>query len=173
MHAEHYITFLIIAKKRKRCGACEGCTSTDCGKCHYCQDKPKFGGKGVLKQCCLQRRCKRLKLLCSEGKFELQYRLTSSETIQCACKLCNKLIFLIITGFIDDTRQTVDLLSPPDKEKFEVWWHTLACINRIWNWQVVWTSTLLQLNESYTHATIWKSSIQHYITLKSRKLCTY
>ena len=47
-------------------------------------------------------------------------RFTSSDTIQCACKLCNKFIFLIITGFIDDTRHTDDLLSPPEKEKFEV-----------------------------------------------------
>ena len=30
---------------------------TDCGKCNYCLDKPKFGGHATLKQCCAERRC--------------------------------------------------------------------------------------------------------------------
>ncbi len=33
----------------------------DCGWCRYCLDMPKFGGKYTLKQCCVQRDCKRLK----------------------------------------------------------------------------------------------------------------
>ena len=32
-------------------------TSKDCGKCRYCLDKPKHGGRGILKQCCISRRC--------------------------------------------------------------------------------------------------------------------
>ena len=48
---------MIIGMKRKRCGTCEGCLCTDCGKCKYCLDKPKFGGHGTLKQCCAKRRC--------------------------------------------------------------------------------------------------------------------
>lgn len=50
-----------LALKRKRCGTCEGCTAKDCGKCRFCLDKPRFGGRGVLKQCCVQRKCKRMK----------------------------------------------------------------------------------------------------------------
>ena len=48
-------------RKRKRCGVCDGCTADDCSKCRFCMDKPKFGGKGVLKQCCISRKCKRLR----------------------------------------------------------------------------------------------------------------
>ena len=51
-----------IGRKRKRCGCCDGCSASDCGKCCFCLDKKKFGGKGTLKQCCFLRRCKRLKL---------------------------------------------------------------------------------------------------------------
>ena len=54
------------AAKRRRCGDCDGCTATDCEKCHYCLDKTKFGGRGVLKRCCQLRKCKKLKLI-SEG----------------------------------------------------------------------------------------------------------
>ena len=40
-----------------RCGACEGCRRSDCGRCPNCRDKPKFGGAGVKKQACNHRRC--------------------------------------------------------------------------------------------------------------------
>ena len=46
-----------VGKKRKRCGNCEECLSTDCGQCIYCLDKMKFGGLHVLKQSCLKRKC--------------------------------------------------------------------------------------------------------------------
>ncbi len=55
------LTTIQIAK-RKRCGICDGCTAIDCGECNFCQDKPKFGGTGVLKQCCVHRKCKVMKL---------------------------------------------------------------------------------------------------------------
>ncbi|XP_061183956.1 histone-lysine N-methyltransferase 2A-like [Saccostrea echinata] len=45
-------------KRKIRCKKCEGCTSEDCGVCNYCLDKPKFGGRGVMKQACIKRRCK-------------------------------------------------------------------------------------------------------------------
>ena len=36
-----------------------GCSqTTDCGKCKFCMDKPKFGGAGTLKQRCLERNAK-------------------------------------------------------------------------------------------------------------------
>lgn len=39
------------------CG-CEGCLVVDdCGECGYCLDKPKFGGRGILRQRCFRRRC--------------------------------------------------------------------------------------------------------------------
>jgi hypothetical protein len=48
-------------RKRKRCGECAGCAGIECGQCRFCLDKPKFGGKSTLKQCCELKKCKRLK----------------------------------------------------------------------------------------------------------------
>ena len=44
---------LIAGQKRQGCGQCEACTKADCGKCRYCLDKKKFGGKERLKQRCI------------------------------------------------------------------------------------------------------------------------
>lgn len=41
----------------RRCGKCLPCNRGDCGSCHNCADKPKFGGSGVKKQACVARRC--------------------------------------------------------------------------------------------------------------------
>mmetsp|Transcript_28812 Transcript_28812/g.65264 ORF Transcript_28812/g.65264 Transcript_28812/m.65264 type:complete len:326 (-) Transcript_28812:912-1889(-) len=40
-----------------RCGSCTGCVRGDCGECKNCLDKPKFGGRGIKKQACIQRSC--------------------------------------------------------------------------------------------------------------------
>eukprot|EP00966_Prymnesium_polylepis_P207979 4817661-Prymnesium_polylepis.2 len=50
-----------------RCGSCTGCMrfedrrqsgpTVDCAHCIFCLDKPKFGGKNSLKQCCLRMWC--------------------------------------------------------------------------------------------------------------------
>ena len=45
-------------KRRHKCGQCEGCLNTDCLRCVYCKDMKKYGGKGMLKQKCIHRRCK-------------------------------------------------------------------------------------------------------------------
>lgn len=47
--------------RRVPCRKCQGCLSSDCGRCLYCLDKPKFGGQDVKKQKCLKRRCRSLK----------------------------------------------------------------------------------------------------------------
>ena len=44
--------------KRHRCGFCEGCHATNCGKCMYCLDMPQFGGRGNMRQSCIERKCK-------------------------------------------------------------------------------------------------------------------
>eukprot|EP00106_Octopus_bimaculoides_P022470 XP_014789912.1 PREDICTED: uncharacterized protein LOC106883428 isoform X2 [Octopus bimaculoides] len=50
---------LKLRRRRKvRCKQCEGCLADDCGVCVYCLDKPKYGGKNVIKQACINRRCK-------------------------------------------------------------------------------------------------------------------
>jgi len=40
------------------CGICQGCLRPDdCGDCHFCKDKPKFGGSNSMKQKCLLKKC--------------------------------------------------------------------------------------------------------------------
>ncbi|XP_033758364.1 uncharacterized protein LOC117340710 [Pecten maximus] len=48
---------LTVRRRKLRCKKCPGCLAKDCGKCLYCQDKPKFGGRGVMKQACMDRKC--------------------------------------------------------------------------------------------------------------------
>ncbi|XP_060073553.1 uncharacterized protein LOC132553337 [Ylistrum balloti] len=48
---------LTVRRRKLRCKKCPGCLAKDCGKCIYCQDKPKFGGRGVMKQACVDRKC--------------------------------------------------------------------------------------------------------------------
>ena len=48
--------------KRKHCRCCPACLRNDCGQCRYCLDKPKFGGRGTLKQCCIERRYEKNKV---------------------------------------------------------------------------------------------------------------
>ena len=36
---------------------CENCKKPDCGKCGYCLDKKKFGGKNIKRKPCVQRTC--------------------------------------------------------------------------------------------------------------------
>ena len=50
-----------LANKRHRfkaCTKCSGCLIPDCQECIYCLDKPKYGGRFVLKQKCVSRACK-------------------------------------------------------------------------------------------------------------------
>lgn len=44
-----------IAPRPSRCGECSGCLRIDCGVCEACKDKPRFGGKGLLKRVCVHR----------------------------------------------------------------------------------------------------------------------
>merc|ERR1712008_614607 len=44
-------------ERKGRCQTCSGCKRDDCGKCTNCKDKPKFGGRNVLKQACELRVC--------------------------------------------------------------------------------------------------------------------
>jgi len=55
------VDFFKAASKRKRtvaCGRCDACCRDDCGACLNCLDKPKFGGNGIRKQSCLERKCR-------------------------------------------------------------------------------------------------------------------
>jgi len=43
--------------RKAQCKQCAGCKTPDCNKCIYCLDKPKNGGKLVLKKKCKEREC--------------------------------------------------------------------------------------------------------------------
>lgn len=47
----------MAGKKRGRCGICMGCKADECQVCTMCLDKPKYGGPGKKKQCCIKRKC--------------------------------------------------------------------------------------------------------------------
>ena len=52
------LILLPVGRKRSRCGECDGCLQeNDCGECVFCKDKPKFGGKGKKKKCCIRKKC--------------------------------------------------------------------------------------------------------------------
>ena len=51
----HNLYMLLLTGRR--CGTCQGCKAQECGCCKYCLDKPKYGGKGRLKQRCIRTRC--------------------------------------------------------------------------------------------------------------------
>ncbi|XP_036388623.1 methyl-CpG-binding domain protein 1a [Megalops cyprinoides] len=46
-------------RSRRACWKCDACLrTTDCGKCDFCMDKPKFGGRNKKRQKCRLRQCK-------------------------------------------------------------------------------------------------------------------
>ena len=66
------MNFVLLRKKWKRCGVCDGCTSDNCRKCHFCLDMPKYGGKGTMKKCWYRRLCLKLgskPVVVAEGIF--------------------------------------------------------------------------------------------------------
>ena len=66
------ILWCILVGRRRRCQTCEGCRKTvDCGVCRFCRDKPKFGGRGTLKQACITKRCIRLVNPTEQSKSKL------------------------------------------------------------------------------------------------------
>ena len=53
----HTIILVAGTKRKHRCNQCPQCIADDCGACRLCLDKPKFRGKGSMKQCCIKHRC--------------------------------------------------------------------------------------------------------------------
>lgn len=43
--------------RRYKCGECHACLRQECKRCRYCRDMIKFGGHGILKQACVEKRC--------------------------------------------------------------------------------------------------------------------
>lgn len=69
--------------RTQRCGTCTGCNSQACGTCIFCKDNPHFGGPGIKKQSCVNRRCVRV----------LEYRLTKEiapHRVKGGCGRCDE-----------------------------------------------------------------------------------
>ncbi|XP_027486827.1 methyl-CpG-binding domain protein 1 isoform X2 [Corapipo altera] len=50
----------VRSRASRRCGVCAACRRpADCGRCDFCQDKPKFGGQNLKRQKCRWRQCLR------------------------------------------------------------------------------------------------------------------
>lgn len=46
-----------VVLRRKRCGICDHCQKSDCGRCNNCRAMGKFGGAGKTKKACIHRNC--------------------------------------------------------------------------------------------------------------------
>ncbi|CAK4723920.1 unnamed protein product [Aphanomyces euteiches] len=65
------------SKKRvTRCGKCAGCLSGDCMECGHCQDMKKYGGPGLRKQSCKNRKCTNPQILGSASQDDEDQKLT-------------------------------------------------------------------------------------------------
>ncbi|TRY93510.1 hypothetical protein DNTS_011714 [Danionella cerebrum] len=63
-------------RNRRRCGQCPACLlDSDCGKCDFCIDKPKFGGVNKKRQKCRLRQCK------FQSKFQFRRELIQRTTL--------------------------------------------------------------------------------------------
>lgn len=62
------------AARLLRCKQCDGCRRSDCGECVACLDKPAFGGKGTLKQGCVQRQCTNMKEIAATNSVKKRSR---------------------------------------------------------------------------------------------------
>lgn len=53
------------SRRNRKCGDCEACLlKIDCGRCDFCQDKPKFGGRNLKRQKCRWRQCLYFAMVC-------------------------------------------------------------------------------------------------------------
>ena len=85
----HIDPFCVVTGKRAKtqrtlgCGTCTGCTTTtDCGKCKMCLDKPKFGGPGKKKQRCMMRKCQSHP---TKPPMEASTNALEAQSHTCAC----------------------------------------------------------------------------------------
>ncbi|KAI6220598.1 hypothetical protein M3Y99_01605600 [Aphelenchoides fujianensis] len=79
----------VSLNRSQRCGQCRGCTRKPCGVCTFCLDSPLFGGPGVKKQSCLERRCLRDCLTCLVCLDKRFFENRFMPGALCAKKRCN------------------------------------------------------------------------------------
>uniref|UniRef100_A0A2D4GIQ0 CXXC-type domain-containing protein n=1 Tax=Micrurus corallinus TaxID=54390 RepID=A0A2D4GIQ0_MICCO len=76
-------------QQNRKCGQCEACLlKTDCGRCDFCCDKPKFGGQNLKHQNCRWRQCLQFAMESSltsewtEGPRSLGLEMPKQEKLQ-------------------------------------------------------------------------------------------
>jgi len=71
------------------CKKCSGCITPDCGRCWACKDKPKFGGRGIQKQKCQERKCSNpVVRTCDHCKCSIVYEDSNCILHDCIYKTC-------------------------------------------------------------------------------------
>ena len=86
------------SKKIKRCGACIGCRTKNCRQCRPCLQMKKYGGPGLLKQACINRKCSN-PLNSNSGRIlkkgvVKKFELVKDETdvdLEGKCQICGKI----------------------------------------------------------------------------------
>uniref|UniRef100_A0AC34G5U6 CXXC-type domain-containing protein n=1 Tax=Panagrolaimus sp. ES5 TaxID=591445 RepID=A0AC34G5U6_9BILA len=58
--------------RTSRCRVCKGCQSQPCGICCFCKDSVPFGGPGIKKQTCIERKC----VVLLENRFQKPIKKT-------------------------------------------------------------------------------------------------
>ena len=104
--AMNFSITLLTGRKRKRCGTCENCFAVECGTCKYCLDKPKFGGNGVLRQSCINKKCHNMT---STSQGEYRYVQVSRE-FDCITELQYSIISFN-KDMINNEACTIDLVE--------------------------------------------------------------
>merc|ERR1712142_1186636 len=71
----NYSVEMPVQKTKSRpCGMCTGCKTQECAKCRNCLDKPKFGGRNVIKQRCTQKVCEKQEEVKKKKSREAEHR---------------------------------------------------------------------------------------------------
>lgn len=77
-------SFPAVAKpsgqRARPCGECQNCLRKECGECANCLDMPKFGGPGVKRQRCLERRCINRQYPSTQATYSDQSQFTTSRS---------------------------------------------------------------------------------------------
>lgn len=112
------------AKKRKRtvaCGQCDACCRDDCGTCLNCLDKPKFGGSGIRKQSCLERKCRQPMAAPTPGSG-----LRSGPIVVASSTPAVQLATTLL-GAPPDTAPAAKARSSMAPQEFEQFWSAVQC----------------------------------------------
>lgn len=115
-----YKNNLLAGKKRGRCGTCTGCTADDCQVCSMCLDKPKYGGPGKKKHCCVKRKCLSLQALnCETSKLKPQLvkisHYASTKFLGMLLAVINALFMMVLSIFIDNPSMGLQSTYPATK----------------------------------------------------------